>query len=205
MGGGEKLPLKGILSPTLLGRLPHPCILAMCKSPGTESNKATGWSPQPVEALALGLPSGSRRDGGVDQKPQQHSLVRARARHEAFILRQPHLWKPVMEDPGGGGAQSRRSGLACVFHPSARTQMSFRERVMSNAQPGGWQGPFKCQPSLGARQLTNLCIYPGLCPTLCLPSLFSSPRGVADQAGLLSFCCRSPVNEKTNSTSCPER
>lgn len=111
MGGGEKLPLKGILSPTLLGRLPHPCILAMCKSPGAESNKATGWSPQPVEALALGLPSGSPRDGGVDQKPQQHSLVRAKARHEAFILRQPHLWKPVMEDWEGATVKKEWIGL----------------------------------------------------------------------------------------------
>lgn len=48
--------LKGSCHLPPLSMLPHPCILAMCKSPQAESNKATGWSLQPVEALALGLP-----------------------------------------------------------------------------------------------------------------------------------------------------
>lgn len=60
----------------------------------------------------------------------------------------------------------------CVFPPSAHTQRIPRERVMSDAQLGGWQGPFRYLPFPGAQQLTNLCVYPGLCPTLLLPPLF---------------------------------
>ena len=53
--------LKGSCHPPTPNMLPHPCILAVCKSSREEStgalgNKATGRSLPPLEALALGLP-----------------------------------------------------------------------------------------------------------------------------------------------------
>lgn len=59
MGGWVRVKiclLKGSCHLPPLSMLPHPYIPAMCKSPQAESNKATGWSLQPVEALALGRP-----------------------------------------------------------------------------------------------------------------------------------------------------
>lgn len=142
MGQGEKLPLKGTLSPTSPNTLPHSCIPDACISPQGRVHRSS-WQQghwlvlQLVEASARGLPGSLPQPREVSQKPPGTQPAKGKCEARGITLRraQPTQWQPALK--GWERAMVNEGLTVLCFLPSAHTHRHPSERVTSDVQPGG--------------------------------------------------------------------